>query len=123
MMPPALSKRAYGRHAGVDHSTISSWIRKGWITAPALRPDGLVDVAIADRQLAGREEARRSTLRSLQHPVVETAMVHAAAASVIFTAIERSFLLPAASALALTPSQVEQLGRQWYAFRARTRSG
>lgn len=46
-----MSKSEYARHRGVTPAAISNFISRGRLTAPALRPDGLVDAELADQQL------------------------------------------------------------------------
>jgi hypothetical protein len=47
-----LTKAAFARRRGVRANTVSMWIRRGRLTAPALRQDGTINVALADQQLA-----------------------------------------------------------------------
>jgi hypothetical protein len=47
-----LTKAAFARRRGVRANTVSMWIKRGRLTAPALRRDGKINVALADQQLA-----------------------------------------------------------------------
>src|SRR5579885_972382 len=50
-MGALITKSEFAAARGVDRSTISKWISRGRLTAPALTPDGRIDAEIADRQL------------------------------------------------------------------------
>jgi hypothetical protein len=52
-MTEILSTTEYAHRLGVKQQTVSMWKRRGRLTAPALRADGMIDVALADQQLAG----------------------------------------------------------------------
>jgi hypothetical protein len=47
-----LTKAAFARRRGVGANTVSMWIKRGRLTAPGLRRDGTINVALADQQLA-----------------------------------------------------------------------
>jgi hypothetical protein len=47
-----LTKAAFARRCGVGANAVSMWIKRRRLTAPALRRDGTIDVALADQQLA-----------------------------------------------------------------------
>ena len=123
-MPAILSKIVYAQHAGVTPGAVSQWIARGQLTAPALQVDGLIDVVLADRQLAETLSPARSRLRFSRVLPPNPAMIRAEALASVYTAIELGFLAPAVAAIGLSPGQCEQLGRHWLRFRARaSRSG
>lgn len=51
-MAEILTKAAFARRRGVGANTVSMWIKRGRLMAPALRRDGTINVALADQQLA-----------------------------------------------------------------------
>jgi hypothetical protein len=59
--PPILSKAAFAARHGIARSTISKWISRGQLKPPALRADGRIDVAAAERQLRALLDPARST--------------------------------------------------------------
>jgi len=59
-MTEILSKSDYGRRHHVEPETVRSWIHRKHLTPPALRPDGMIDVALADAQLRERLDALKS---------------------------------------------------------------
>jgi hypothetical protein len=56
-----LSKSEYGRLHHVAPATVRTWVYRGHLTPPALRSDGMIDVALADGQLRVRLDALKST--------------------------------------------------------------
>jgi hypothetical protein len=69
-MTEYLTKAAFGRRHGRAPSTVSRWIKTGKLTPPALRPDGLVNAQMGDRQLGLRLDVTRGrpTTTLLQQP-------------------------------------------------------
>lgn len=63
-MTEVLTKAKYAARLSVKASAVSNWIKRGKLTAPALRADGTVDVELADRQLSVTVE----TLRKVSRP-------------------------------------------------------
>lgn len=51
----------YARLRGVKPNAVSMWKARKQLTAPALREDGMIDVALADEQLRDRLDALKST--------------------------------------------------------------
>jgi len=49
-----LTKAEFARTHGVKPTAVSNWIARGHLTAPALRADGTIDVALAEEQLGKR---------------------------------------------------------------------
>jgi hypothetical protein len=47
-----LSKSAFAVRRSVSPAAVTNWIVRQWLTPPALRPDGRVNVALAEKQLA-----------------------------------------------------------------------
>ena len=100
---------------------MSVWIRTGKLTAPAITPENMIDVQLADRQLA---ETNSKAGRRLGRVVPDSpALQRAAALSTVFGAFEANFLQPAVATLALTETQRGQLERCWRDFRARASRG
>ena len=62
-MTEILRKSAYAAHHGKSPAAVSAWIRRGQLTAPALRADGCIDVTLADRQLGLTVDPTRSAAR------------------------------------------------------------
>jgi hypothetical protein len=58
MVAAIVSKSAYAAHRSVTAACVTMWIGRQKLTAPALLPDGRIDVALADQQLPS--VARRS---------------------------------------------------------------
>jgi hypothetical protein len=54
MPEKVMSKSAYAKYRGCSRVTISRYIASGKLGAPALREDGKIDVAEADKMLAAR---------------------------------------------------------------------
>jgi hypothetical protein len=46
-----MTKSGYAVHRGVKPAAVTNWIARKRLTAPALRDDGKIDVALADQQL------------------------------------------------------------------------
>lgn len=72
-LPAVMSKAEYGRYRRAQFGAgsppaVTKWIRESKITAPALRPDGRIDRAAADGQLAARLDASRMALRPIDVP-------------------------------------------------------
>lgn len=62
VMSGNVRKGDYAKHRGVSPAYISKLIREGKLTAPALQPDGRVNIALADLQLAGMADPARSAM-------------------------------------------------------------
>src|SRR5207248_3731103 len=60
-MAEILSKSEFAAKLGVNLSAVSNYIARGKLTAPALRPDGTVDLELAMRQLRTGLDLARST--------------------------------------------------------------
>jgi hypothetical protein len=60
--PRFLSKKGYAEHRGCSPAYVSKLIRLGKLAAPALTRDGMVDVALADAQLAGQADPARQAV-------------------------------------------------------------
>jgi hypothetical protein len=58
-MAEYLTKAAFGRRHARAASTVSRWIKTGKLSPPALRPNGLVDAEMGDKQLALRLDMTR----------------------------------------------------------------
>lgn len=70
--PHVLSKSGYARHRDCSPAYISKLIRLGKLTRPALRDDGMVDVALADLQLAGQADPARQPELPTDEPAADT---------------------------------------------------
>jgi hypothetical protein len=116
-----LTKAAFARRQHVSASDVSVWIRNAKLTAPALTPDGRVDVALALAQIAVtlRPKRTRGTVTS----AVSSDLIRAAALSIVFNTFEEQFFPSAVRALGLTDSQGADLERCWHRFRARQSIG
>jgi hypothetical protein len=55
MADEILSKSEFAVRRSVRPAAVSNWIVRGQLTAPAVRSDGKIDVALAEAQLAARE--------------------------------------------------------------------
>lgn len=70
-MPPEpnlVSKSELSRLMNVKPSAVSNWLARGQLTAPALRPDGRIDVDLARQQLGDTVDLGRSHHRSSRPP-------------------------------------------------------
>jgi hypothetical protein len=52
-------KSAYASHRGCSPAYVSKLIREGKLTSPAITPDDLIDVALADAQLSAMSDPAR----------------------------------------------------------------
>jgi hypothetical protein len=68
MAAAVLSKSAYAAHRSVSAACVTNWITRRKLTAPALLPDGKIDVALADKQVL--VIARRSPPRPRRRPAI-----------------------------------------------------
>jgi hypothetical protein len=65
-----ISKSAYAERLGVAPSAISNYVARGKLTAPALRHDGMIDVALADAQLGLNLDLIRSAGRGARPEMI-----------------------------------------------------
>ena len=57
----AVSKKRYAEHRGCSQAYISKLIRLGKLEAPALLPDGRINVALADQMMGTEPDAAEAT--------------------------------------------------------------
>jgi hypothetical protein len=113
-MPEIVNKAQFAARAGVDPSTVSTWIRTGKLTAPAITPENRVDVALGLAQIAQTVAPRMASERAASPDLVRAAML-----SGLFGSFEANFFPPVVARLGLTQQQRGMLARCWYDFRVR----
>jgi cold shock CspA family protein len=107
MPDEALNKQAFADRRQVSASTISKWIKRGHLSGDALTPDGRINIAEAERQLAARLDFSRSpSARHLSIAPQERAALSTSAPQ---------FVPPATLQVALVSATGELLGlaTQW----------
>jgi hypothetical protein len=60
MKMPVMKKSEYAAHRGVTLAAVTNWIARKRLTAPALRDDGKIDVALADQQINAKVEPMKA---------------------------------------------------------------
>ena len=119
-MPHVLSKTAFAAHAGVAGSQVSRWIKQGLLKWPALRADGLVDVELADRQLAEAEaKPRRQQMKANRVEAATPNQARAALLAGLFGEMETGFFPRVVAEASLSLSQRDTLATCWYRFRVK----
>jgi hypothetical protein len=63
-MDSIVTKGEFAAMLGVERSTVSTWIARGQLTAPALLPDGRIDVVLGKAMLADRIDLAKSRGRA-----------------------------------------------------------
>jgi hypothetical protein len=66
--PNLVIKSEFSRLMHVKPSAVSNWISRGQLTAPALKPDGRIDIELARQQLGDTVDPGRSHHRSSRPP-------------------------------------------------------
>ena len=55
-----MTKTEFAQHRGVTLAAVTNWIARKRLTAPALRDDGKIDVALADQQIGAKVEPTKA---------------------------------------------------------------